>query len=112
MIATADEERHAVVLSKVLERLRLKNIRLIAAKCHLAVIKSVEFLCHTVTSAGIDIQNVKKCKSFRSPESQELLSFLGLASYCRHIVPGFSIARPLYNLTSIKNPFQLGPRPQ
>lgn len=72
----------------------------------------MEFLGHNISGAGVKIHGSKVEKVLKYPTPKDrsaLLSFLGLASYCRHFVPGFSgTARPLYDLTSTKAPFDWG----
>jgi len=100
-------ERFAVVL----DRLRAANLKLNCRKCNLFQ-RKVSFLGHVVSESGIEVQPEKTevVRNWPVPKSlTELRSFLGLASYYRRFLEGFSIiAAPLYSLMRKGQHFRWG----
>ncbi|WMV41775.1 hypothetical protein MTR67_035160 [Solanum verrucosum] len=92
----------------------LKDQQLYAkfSKCEFWL-RSVAFLGHIVSSKGIEVdpKMVDAVKSWPRPLTpSDIKSFLGLASYYRSFVEGFSsIASPLTTLTQKKAKFN-GPK--
>jgi hypothetical protein len=88
-------------LKVVFQRLREAKLKLKPKKCVLFQ-RKVLYLGHVVTSDGIatDPDKVRVIDEWYTPTSvRDVRSFLGLASYYRRYVKGFSqIACPLYNL--------------
>ncbi|KAH0680971.1 hypothetical protein KY290_023159 [Solanum tuberosum] len=90
----------------------LKDQQLFAkfSKCEL-LLRSVAFLCHIVSSKGIEVDPKKTnvVKSWPRPlTTSGIRSFLGLAGYYMRFVEGFSsIASPLMTLTQKKSKFVL-----
>ncbi|GFX52245.1 retrovirus-related Pol polyprotein from transposon opus [Trichonephila clavipes] len=72
--------------------------------------KEVNYLGHIISAEGVrtDPEKVSARKELETPENlRELRSFLGLCTYYRKFVKGFSnIARPLHKLTESKQKFQ------
>ncbi|GFX21642.1 retrovirus-related Pol polyprotein from transposon 412 [Trichonephila clavipes] len=72
--------------------------------------KEVNYLGHIISAEGVrtDPEKVSAVKNWKRPENlRELRSFLGLCTYYRKFVKGFSnIARPLHKLTESKQKFQ------
>ena len=95
-------------LGTVFQRLREAGLKLKAKKCHLFK-ESVLYLGHVVSGNGIstDPEKVKAVEEWQTPACvKEVQSFLGLASYYRRFIAGFSnIARPLHRLTEKGQPF-------
>ncbi|XP_048619861.1 uncharacterized mitochondrial protein AtMg00860-like [Brassica napus] len=94
-----DHERH---LRAVLERLREQQLFAKLSKCSFWQ-KSIGFLGHIVSDQGVSVDQEKiKCiREWPQPKNAtEVRSFLGLASYYRKFVKGFSsLAQPMTQLT-------------
>jgi len=90
---------HLDRLRLVLGRLRDMGLKLNIKKCNFCQ-KSVKYLGHTVSQAGIatDEDKIRVVRDWPVPKTvKELRSFLGFASYYRRFVQGFSkIAGPLH----------------
>ena len=108
LVMGATFSEHLVNLSRVLTRLRDAGLRLKPSKCHL-VRHEVEFLGHVISSAGVaaDPRKIEAVKDYPTPvDVKSLRSFLGLASYYRRFIAGFSaVAGPLHALTRKGMPF-------
>ncbi|GFV25756.1 retrovirus-related Pol polyprotein from transposon 412, partial [Trichonephila clavipes] len=96
-------------IRKVLSKLRDANLKLNPSKCKFFQ-KEVNYLGHIISAEGVrtDPEKVSAVKNWKRPENlRELRSFLGLFTYYRKFVKGFSnIARPLHKLTESKQKFQ------
>ncbi|XP_078458755.1 uncharacterized protein LOC144723702 [Lampetra planeri] len=96
-------------LREVFQRLRAAHLKLKPRKCYIAQ-REVGYLGHRVSEAGVhtDPEKVRAIVEWPRPRNlTEIRSFLGLATYYRRFVKGFSeIARPLTQLTSPKHPYQ------
>ena len=102
LIHSANKEEHVRHLRQVFNLLSEANLTLQGTKCHLAM-PEVSYLGHvfSVTGMSPDPQKVSAVKDWPSPtNAEEVRRFLGLASYYRGYILGFSdIAKPLHNLT-------------
>ena len=100
---------HLENLREMFQRLREANLCLKPKKCHLAE-QQVLYLGYVVSEAGIsvDTSKVEAIEKFPIPRNvKELRLFLGLASYYRCFIAGFSkIAHPLFALTKKGAMFQ------
>ena len=65
--------------------------------------KETDYLGFTISSQGIkpNSEKVKAIRDLKTPETvREIRSFIGMSSWYRRFIPGFSeIAKPLVNLT-------------
>ena len=109
LIASPTFEQHLVTLRKMFERLRKAKLMLGHKKCSFGT-SSTEFLGHKLSSSGISlsVDKLRAVKNFPQPKTaKQVKSFIGLASYYRHFIPGFSqIAHSLYDLTKQNVPFR------
>ena len=100
---------HVSRLQQILRRLKTAGLKLKPKKCFLFQIK-VAYLGHIVSEQGIqtDPSKTEKIKNWPIPQCvTDIKSFLGLCSYYRRFVQGFStIARPLVQLTEKSTQFK------
>ena len=89
-------------LKEALERLCAAGLRLKPCKCHF-IQQEVSYLGYIISSQGVSVdpEKVRAVKEFPIPlNTKQLHPFLGLASYYRRFIAGFSqIANPLFILT-------------
>ena len=94
-------EEHLRRLRLVSDRIQTAGLKLKPTKCQFLK-REVSFLWHVISSEGIktDPGKVETVRTWPTPvDIKELQSFLGLASYCKRFISGFSIiAEPLYKL--------------
>lgn len=113
LVYSPDEATHAQHLRLVLQRLRDNKLYAKASKCEFYK-ASVEFLGHVVDADGMrpDPKKVAAVQEWPRPTTvSELRSFLGLASYYRRFVEGFSrLTAPLTELLRKNTPYVWGPR--
>ena len=115
IVLSSTFEQHLERLEAVFQRLRWANLKLKPSKCKLFQLK-VKFLGSLVSERGIDPDPDKLTAISEWPVPKnltEVRAFVGLASYYRRHVEGFSdIAKPLSELTKKNQPFQWGPEQQ
>ena len=108
LIYSKSRKEHEEHLRIVLEVLREKNLYAKFSKCEFWL-DSVSFLGHVVSKDGVmvDPSNIDAVKSWVRPTNVlEVRSFVGLPSYYRRFVKGFSsVASQLTNLTKQNVPF-------
>lgn len=101
-------EEHLHRLRLVFDRIQAAGLKLKPTKCQFLK-REVTFLGHVVSGDGIrtNPEKVKAVETWPTPlDVKELHSFLGLASYYRRFIAGFSIiAEPLYKLCRKDTPF-------
>ncbi|GET66141.1 retroviral-like aspartic protease 1 [Rhizophagus irregularis DAOM 181602=DAOM 197198] len=109
MIYSEDFEKHIEHVDKVLSKLRENNMIVKLKKCQFGL-RNINFLGHIVGRDGLrpDKEKVEKIENMRRPKTvTEVRSFLGLCSYYRRFIKGFSkIAKPLLNLTRKNEKFE------
>ena len=102
LVYSRSEEDYEQHLEAVLQRLREKQFYAKFKKCEF-LLETISFLGHVVSKRGIkvDLGKVAAVQDWKIPTNVgEVRSFLGLASYYRKYVKGFSkIASPLTELT-------------
>ena len=90
-------------LESVLDRLGEAGLKLKAKKCQLFQ-EEIPFLSHIVSAAGIgaDPAKCQQVRDWRVPRDlHEVRSFVGLCSYYRRHIQGFTeLAAPLYELAT------------
>ncbi|HSN23026.1 MAG TPA: reverse transcriptase family protein, partial [Methylomicrobium sp.] len=105
-------EEHLHRLEAVLQRLRWAKLKLKPSKCHLLQ-RKVEFLGHTISEAGVEMQSAKIDAIVQWPRPRDihqLRSFMGLCGYYRRFIAGFAdTAAPLHALSSKNATFHWGP---
>ena len=102
LIYSKTPEEHLDHLRQVFQVLREQQFYCKLSKCHFAKTE-LKYLGHIVGVDGIKVDpaKIKKVAEWPTPKSSaEVRSFLGLATYFRRFIQGFSsIARPLHRLT-------------
>ena len=108
LVYSSCKEDHTEHLRIVLQTLREHQLYVKFIKCRIWLDR-VPFLGHVVSAEGIlvDPQKIEAIVDWKPPTNvTEVRSFLGLASYYRKFVEGFSkIATPLTKLTRKKEKF-------
>ena len=109
LIYSKTKEEHLKHLRLVLKTLKEHKLYAKLKKCEL-VRQKVEYTGHYISAEGItvDPRKISTIKDWPAPTNvSEVRSFLGLASYYRKFVPGFSaVATPLTSLLHKDKHFQ------
>ncbi|KAH0670709.1 hypothetical protein KY289_025202 [Solanum tuberosum] len=109
LIYSRNEEDHVSHLRIVLQTLKDRELYAKFSKCEF-FLESVAFLCHIIFGDGIrvDTQKIEEVQNRPRPTSPtDIRSFLGLATYYRRFVEGFSsISSHLTKLTQKTVKFQ------
>nr|GEU95769.1 putative reverse transcriptase domain-containing protein [Tanacetum cinerariifolium] len=102
LIYSKDEKEHEEHLKAILELLKKGKLYAKFLKCKFWILK-VRFLDHVIDSRGIHVDpaKIESIKDWASPKTPiEIRQFLGLASYYRRFIEGFSkIAKSTTKLT-------------
>lgn len=110
IIFSKNFQEHIQHLRLTLQRLRESRLQAKEKKCHF-VMDQVSFLGHTVSKDGVKVlkKNTDTVQKFEAPTTiKELRSFLGMTSYYRRFIEGYSkIARPLTTLLKKDTKFTL-----
>lgn len=113
MVATETMEKHLEVLNEVYFLLTQNLLELRLDKCPF-LWDEIEFLGYVVSEKGIrpSDRGIDAVKNFPIPKNiRDIQSFLGLCTYFRKFVEGFSrIASPLYDLLKKGATFEFGKR--
>ncbi|GJZ81057.1 putative reverse transcriptase domain-containing protein [Tanacetum coccineum] len=111
LIYSKNKKEHEEHLKAILELLKKEELYAKFSKCEFLIPK-VQFLGHLIDSQGIHVDpaKIKSIKDWASPNTPtEIHQFLGLASYYRRFIEGFSkIAKPMTKLTQKKVAFEWG----
>ena len=103
LVFSSTLQEHLSHLRKVIDRLKSVNLKLKPSKCRF-VRREVEYLGHVITSGGLkpNLRLTEAVRNFPEPENvQDVWRFLGMASYYRWFIAGFTkIAQPLHSLTA------------
>ncbi|GKA83957.1 putative reverse transcriptase domain-containing protein [Tanacetum coccineum] len=102
LIYSKTKEEHDAHLRLILVLLKKEELYVKFSKCDFWLSK-VQFLGHVIDSEGIHVDpaKIESIKDWESPKTPiEIRQFLGLASYYRRFIKGFSkIAKPMMKLT-------------
>ena len=111
LIFSSTFEDHLATLEEVFKRLKEYNLQLNLVKC-LFGLSEITYLGFTFNKHGMtpDPSNITCILNCSRPLTvKQLLSFLGMASFYRKFIPGFSsIAKALIQLTKKDQPFIWG----
>lgn len=111
LVATETLESHLDVLKKVFTTLVNNKLELKLEKCTF-LYTEIEYLGYRVSRDGIQPidRGIAAVQNFSEPKTaKEVRSFVGLASYFRKFIKGFSvIARPLYCFLKKESTFKFG----
>ena len=108
LIFSPDQVSHDKHVSLVLERLQRNNLYGKLEKSEFDKL-SMEFLGFVITTSGIEMsdEKISAVKDWKEPTSRiQVQSFLGFTNFYRRFILNYAkIARPLTELTRVKEPF-------
>ena len=106
---------HAQRLENVLERFEAAKLQLHPGKC-VNTQPRVQYLGYVLSGEGITASpdKTKAVRQYPTPKGvKDVRAFIGLASFCRRLVPDFTeLAKPLTALTRKDQQFTCGPTQQ
>nr|GEY77852.1 putative reverse transcriptase domain-containing protein [Tanacetum cinerariifolium] len=104
LIYSKNKKEHEEHLTLILELLKKEELYVKFSKCEFWIPK-VQFLEHGIDSKGIHVDpaKIESIKNWASPKTpMEIRQFLGLASYYRRFIEGFSkIAKSMRKITQL-----------
>ncbi|GJW23174.1 putative reverse transcriptase domain-containing protein [Tanacetum coccineum] len=111
LIYSRNEKEHEEHLKTILELLKKEELYAKFSKCEFWI-HTVKFLGHVIDSSGIHVDptKIEAVKNWASPTTpSEICQFLGLASYYRRFIEGFSkVAKPMTELMQKNQKFNWG----
>lgn len=111
LIYSKSEEEHKQHLATILKLLKDEQLYAKFSKCEFWI-REVQFLGHVIDSKGlhVDPAKIEAIEKWATlVNATEMHQFLGLASYCRRFIEGFSkIAKSLTTLTKKDNKYEWG----
>jgi hypothetical protein len=112
LVYSQNEQEHEEHLRKVLQRLRDYQLYAKLSKCEFWI-SEVLFLGHIINQEGlvVDPKKVAAILDWKAPkDARGIKSFIGMASYYRRFIEGFSkIAKPMTALLAKKVEFKWTP---
>ena len=109
LVFSSSLQAHLDHLNHVMKRIREVGLKVNPSKCQF-IRKEVEYLGHVITPEGLRPNDklITAVRDYTLPKNvQELMRFLGLASYYRRFVHQFSkVAQPLHRLTCKNTEFR------
>nr|GEX70071.1 putative reverse transcriptase domain, ribonuclease H-like domain protein [Tanacetum cinerariifolium] len=109
LIYSKSKEEHSEHLKIILDVLKKEKLYVKFSKCDFWL-ESVQFLGHVINSEGVHVDpaKIKAIKNWLASTSPtEVRQFMGLASYYKRFIKGFSlIAKPLTKLTQKNKKFE------
>ncbi|GKC24059.1 retrovirus-related pol polyprotein from transposon TNT 1-94, partial [Tanacetum coccineum] len=111
LIYSKNKEEHEEHLKTIFQLLKKEKLYAKFSKCDFWL-DSVQFLGHVIDSKGVHVDpaKIEAIKNWVAPTTPiEVRQFLGLASYYRRFIEGFSlISKPLTKLTQKNNKYEWG----
>lgn len=109
LVATETLEHHMIVLKRLFGLMVANKLELRMDKCKF-LFTEVQYLGYKISERGISptAQGIEAVTNFPIPKNvKDVQSFLGLSSYFRKFVEGFStVAKPLYDLLKKDSEFR------
>ncbi|GKC08598.1 putative reverse transcriptase domain-containing protein, partial [Tanacetum coccineum] len=111
LVYSKDEEEHEKHLKIIFELLKKERLYAKFSKCDFWL-DSIQFPGHVIEKKGVHVDpaKIKAIKNWAAPMTPtEVRQFLGLASYYRRFIEGFSlISKPLTKLTQKDKKYEWG----
>jgi len=111
LVATENVSEHIEILREVFELSARYRLQFRLDKCYFTQTE-IRYLGYCINQHGVrpSDENIESVLNYPVPRSaKEVQRFVGLASYFRRFIPGFSVlAKPLYDLTRKNAIFKFG----